>query len=154
MWYLNPKNIILMALAALVIVIGGLYLWQRNTVIKQKGEINALTVANAGLMSQVGEYKMQIVKLKKAQAAQQVIANNTAALISQIGMLKTNCILEKEDEKVINGITNYFNNSGVLPKAGDTSADRKVLPETNSTDLAYSRGLDITGDDKELSQRN
>ena len=83
MWYLNPKNLLLMAAAVLIIVIGGLFLWQRvevanqkTTIAKQAASILDLQKANADLQGQVADYKANIAAMKKAKAEQQAIADS------------------------------------------------------------------------------
>ncbi len=135
MWYLNPKNIILMILAVVVIIVSGLYLWQRNTVVKQAGQINALTVTNVDLTGQISDYKSTILAAKKAQKEQQKITNDAASIMISVNKIKaTKCIGEK-DEKTISDITYFFNSRGLLD-AGSTKADGEVLPVSNSTDVS------------------
>lgn len=131
MWYLNPKNILLIVLAIASIVISFLYLWQRNTVVKQSGQIEALTKTNADLNAQIEDYKTVIVKIKKSQEEQQKIANNTASLMSKINKMNENKCLEVQDEKIISDVTHYFNTHGVLVPS-DSKTSGKVLPPTNS----------------------
>lgn len=135
MWYLNPKNILLMVLAGVVIIVGGLYLWQRSTVVKQAGQIDALTITNTDLNGQIGDYKSTIAAAKKTQTQQQKITNDAASIMTSVNKIKaTKCIGEK-DEKTISGITYFFNSRGLLD-AGDPKADGQVLPVTNSTDVS------------------
>lgn len=133
-WFLNPKNMILTVLAALVVVIGGLYLWQRNTVVQQAGQIDSLKVANAGLTSQVANYKAGIIAAKKAQAEQQKVADNMAKLLLEAQAIETNCILGGNDEKTISNITYFFNSHGLL-SAGDSASGGKVLSQTGEASI-------------------
>lgn len=132
MWYLNPKNILLAALLALVVVIGGLYLWQRNTVVRQAGEITNLTVANTGLTTQVGTYKKNIADMKRTQKEQQQIANDSAALMSYVSQMKESKCLGVKDEETISDITFYYNSGGLLTARGDNPASGKSVPETDT----------------------
>lgn len=129
-WYLNPKNILLIALAVISVVASFMYVWQRNTVVKQKGEIKALTITNADLNAQIEDYKSAIVKIKKAQKEQQKIANDTASLKLEINRMKEKKCLEAQDEKIISDVTHFFNSHGVL-MPGDSKTSGKVLPTTN-----------------------
>lgn len=134
MWYLNPKNILLMVLAVLVIVVGGLYLWQRNTVVKQAGQIDALTITNKELSGQVVIYKKNIADMKKTQKEQQRIADETASLMAYVSQMKESKCLGVKDEKTLSDITFYFNSRGLLT-ASDNSADRKGMSEASSADI-------------------
>ena len=139
MWYLNPKNLLLMAAAVLIIVIGGLFLWQRvevanqkTTIAKQAASILDLQKANADLQGQVADYKANIAAMKKAKAEQQAIADSTASLLAKAQTITANCIIGGDDEKVIDSITFDFNNHGMLPPVqatpGGAEASGKVLP--------------------------
>ena len=130
-WLLNPKNLLLTALAVLVIVIGGLYLWQRNTVVKQAGQIDALTITNTDLAAQVADYKTNIVAAKKAQKEQQKITNDAAALMAAVNKIKETKCLEAKNEKTISGITYFFNSRGLLD-AGSAKAGGEVLSGSNA----------------------
>ena len=135
MWYLNPKNLALIVLLIVSVVVGGLYLWQRNTVVKQKSEISLLKVSNESLQGQIEEYKKNILAMKKAQKEQQQIANDTARLLVGVNkMLESKCIGGK-DEKGISDITYYFNSNGVL-SAGSTEADGKAVPKADPSRIS------------------
>lgn len=126
------KMWIIVAVGALLIIVGGLYLFQRTTVAKQKTTIETqkLDIANLqatqkALQGQVKAAEDNVKKVQQVQQAQQVIANNTAARYDQLKKMKTKCVLEAEDEKVINDIFNDFNTRGVLlvvPKANSGAA--------------------------------
>jgi hypothetical protein len=134
-WLLNPKNLLLVALAALFIVIGGLYLWekgevanQKTTIAKQAASILDLQKTNADLQGQVADYKANIVAMQRAQLKQQQIANNTAQLSAKVETIKTECVIGGDDEKTIDDVTNDFNNGGVFaPANSGTETGAKVL---------------------------
>jgi hypothetical protein len=124
-----------MVLAVLVIVIGGLYLWQRNTVVKQVGQINALTVTNADLTAQIVDYKETIVKSKKTQAQHQKITNDAATLMVSVNKIKATKCIGENDEKTISDITYFFNSRGLL-NAGSPKANGQVLPVSGTSDIS------------------
>lgn len=134
MWYLNPKNILLMVLTVVVVVVGFLYLWQRNTVVKQAGQIDALTITNAGLNAQITEYQTTIANAKKTQAQQQKITNDAASLMASVNKIKETKCIRSEDEKIISNIVYFFNSRGLL-KTGNPKSDGEVLPVTDTTDV-------------------
>jgi len=138
MWFLNPKNLILCALAVIVAVVGGLYLWQRGTIkdkeiiiVQKTNEITSLTKANADLQGQIKDYKANLSAAKKAQASQQQIQTTTAEIRYEVQQIKTQVILEEDDEKIISDATYYFNSHGLRRgETGDSSskASGEVLP--------------------------
>jgi uncharacterized protein YxeA len=135
---LTPKNIIIAALTVLLIIVGGLFLWQRNTVTKQTGQIKQLQVTNDSLASQIVEYKANLEAIKYAQGQQQIINNHTETIREQIKYIQTDCKIGEQDAKTINNITDYFNH-GVRGTNGDTKADSEVLPKAGSPDVAGSQ---------------
>jgi hypothetical protein len=148
-WLLNPKNLLLVALAALFIAAGGLFLWERGevnakdtTIAKQAGDILDLQKTNAGLQGQIADYQANLAAIKKAQVEQQAVANNTAALLAKANKITANCVIGGDDEKTIDSITNDFNNSGVLlpvqttggsPEAGAAGVSKANTPNTGNT---------------------
>jgi len=135
MWYLNPKNLALIALLVVSVMASGLYLWQRNTVIKQKSEIGLLKVSNESLQGQIEDYKKNILAMKKAQKEQQQIANDTAQLLSDVNkMVESKCIGGK-DEKSISDITYYFNSNGKL-SSGSTEANGKAVSKADPSHIS------------------
>jgi len=128
-WFLKPKNAALCILTLLIISIGGLYLWQRNTVTRQAAEVKQLTLSNDSLRSEIVAYKANLEAAKKVQEAHQVINNHTQTIREQIKYIQADCKLGEQDEKIINNITAYFNN-GVRGTNGDPKTSGKVLPET------------------------
>jgi hypothetical protein len=138
MWA-NPKNWLIIILLVIAVVVGGMYLWQRNTVVKQAGQIDALTISNKELSAQVTTYRKNIADMKRAQAAQQQIANDTNALMNYVNQMKETKCIGGEDEENISVITRFFNAHGVLSGDSGDSADGKSVSETNPP------GAGITG---------
>jgi hypothetical protein len=132
-WYLSPKNWLIIILLAASIIIGGMYLWQRVTVIKQKGEINMLTEAKKDLEGQVADYKKNVAAMKNLQKEQQKVADDAAKLMREVNKMKATKCLEAKDEKTISDVTNFFNSRGVR-NTGDPKTDRKVLPQASAAD--------------------
>jgi len=130
-----------MALTALIVIIGGLYLWQRGaikekeiTITKQAGDILALQVAKKDLEGQVTDYKANIATMKKTQVQQQQITTDTAGLMIQAAKIETKVLLEAEDEKIISDATYYFNH-GMLRTTGssDSKTSGEVLPASDAS---------------------
>ncbi|MDD5292576.1 MAG: hypothetical protein PHY46_05310 [Candidatus Omnitrophica bacterium] len=136
----NPKNILILALAVLVILIGLLSLWQRvslkvkdNTITEQKASIAGLNVTNRDLAAQIADYKTQTIRQKALTAAQQAVENTTAYYKAEISKIKSQCVLGAEDEKIIDDVTLYFNN-GVFSRGGDSKASGQILSTTGKAD--------------------
>jgi hypothetical protein len=127
------KYLIYVLVAALVII-GGLYLWQRITVVKQKAEINTLTVTKAELEGQIADAKANVAAAKKSQKEQQKIANDAAILLAKVGNINPTKCLEAKDEKTISDITYFFNSRGLLIADSDPKAGGEVLPAAGKAD--------------------
>lgn len=140
----NPKNILILILAALILALGFLFLWQRIsikekeiTITEQKADIKGLKESVADLQGQVADYKKQIEKQKAVAVSHQAIENETAKLRAEIQEIKSQCALGANDEKIIDDVTDYFN-SGVF-KAGNSKADRKVLSTSGKANASNPR---------------
>ena len=139
---LGIKNYLIYALITAFVIVGGLYLWQRSTVIKQKAEINALTVTKAELEGQVADAKANIAAAKKSQKEQQKIANDAATLLAKVGNINPTKCLEAKDEKTISDITYFFNSRGLLTVDSNTKTGGEVLPTAGKTDTDGSAPLE------------
>jgi len=113
----NPKNLGLLILGILLIIASGWILLQRTTiavqktkVVEQAKDIEALKKTQQALMCQIKGYEDQVGQLKKQALAHQKITNDTAKLMREVEKIKTKCIMEKGDEKIINDVVDYFNN--------------------------------------------
>lgn len=135
MWYLNIKNWLIIILLVIGIVVSGLYLWQRITVVNQKNTIGDLQVLTTDLQNQIIDYKANIADIKKLQQEQQQIANNTGTIQAQVNKINPSKCIGGNDEKVISDITFYFNSNGLLT-ARSAEASREVLPTTNKTRIS------------------
>lgn len=139
-FFLNPKNLAIIILAAAIAAVSGLYLWQRGTlkdkeitITRQTADITALNKTNADLQGQVSDYKKAIAVARKTQQEQQQIANNTVELQTQIVEVKTKCTVEAQDEKTLSDITYFFNSRGLRsPSDSNTKTGREILPEASS----------------------
>lgn len=131
MWYLNPKNWLIIVCVVIGIVSSGLYLWQRNTVVKQSAEIKALVNQNDELLNQVKSYKKNIAAMKKTQQEQQAIADETAQLLAEAQQITTNCLIGGNDEEKLSDFT-YFFNHGMLREDSGSTTGGKVLPEAGA----------------------
>lgn len=127
-WYLNPKTLALIVLAAAVIYFGSAYLIQRTTIAKQAADIQTKDKSIADLNGQVKDYKANIAAAKKAHAAQQQIADETARLLAEANKITAACTLGGDDEKTLSVYTYYFNSGGLRVAGSDSKAGPKVLP--------------------------
>lgn len=138
-WYLKPTNWLLIALGAAVAYFGTFYLIQRATIAQQKGVITGQAAQIAGLQGQVDDYKKNIAAAKKAQQAQQKIADDTARLLAEAKKITAACTLGGQDEKILSAYTYYFNSGGLRRDAdGGATVRGEVLPETNTPHAAGS----------------
>jgi predicted site-specific integrase-resolvase len=112
----NPKNILLLILAALVVFGTGVVLFQRVSIANQKTtietqakDIEGYERAQEAYRLAMTEYADQVTRWKKLAESQQAIANQTAKEIIKIKYIQSKCVLEGKDAKIVNGIVDYFN---------------------------------------------
>lgn len=112
----NPKNLLIVALSACVLIVGGMVLFQRASLAKAKAEVKVQAGVIAqykqneiAFQSQIADYADQIVKLRKLAEAHQATSNQTAKVVTKIKYIKSKCTLEGDDAKIINGMAEYFN---------------------------------------------
>lgn len=112
----NPKNILILILAILVLTCGTVVLFQRASLAKSKGkielqsaEIERYKAAQKAYIELIDEYTTQIVKLQKLNEAHQTITNQTAKVVTKIKYIKSDCKLEGNDALIVNGMVDYFN---------------------------------------------
>lgn len=112
----NPKNILIVALAILVLTFGTVVLFQRGSlalksakVAEQSAEIERYKAVQKAYIDLIDDYTTQIVKLQKLAESHQAITNQTAKETVKIKYIKSKCILEGEDAAIINGVIEYFN---------------------------------------------
>lgn len=137
-WYLQIRNLAIIVLAGAVAVFGALYLWQRGTLKEREAQVTRLTAANIEMQGQIDDYKKGIKNMKKAQAAQQKVADGVAGLVADAEKIKNSATIGAEDEKIISDLVRYFN-SGGMRAAGSDSAKTGgvVLSEGNKDDAAH-----------------
>jgi len=104
------KNYIIIGCVALCVVLSGLYLWQRVTVVKQKAEIAKISTENTSLKTQMEINKKNVEDAKALTAKYQKLQNETSKIKNELVKLEQGrkC-LEADDEKVFTYITRYFN---------------------------------------------
>jgi geranylgeranyl pyrophosphate synthase len=130
---------LLTGLAGLVLVFGIIFLFQRTTLASKESKIKeqaasilSLEKIQVDLQGQVADSKAQINRIKKSQKAQQVISNTTATLMAEVEKIKSKCVMEKNDEEILNSVVRYFNAFGMLfpVQEGNSGAKgtAKVLP--------------------------
>jgi uncharacterized membrane protein YGL010W len=112
----NPKNLIIVILAILVLTCGTVVLFQRGSIAKasakvalQSAEIERYKAVQKAYIDLIDDYTTQIVKLQKLAESHQAITNQTAKQNIKIKYIKSKCALEGEDAKIVNGVVEYFN---------------------------------------------
>lgn len=142
MWYLNPKNIVLMALGILLVAVsiaGGIQyvrvLQAAKTITELSANVESLKKDKIDLQAQVNDYKANIAAAKKAQARQQAIGDSTATQWAKLQDFKTDVIMEASDEKILSDYTYYFNSHGLrrTQARSDSKAGKKVLSSPGPT---------------------
>lgn len=105
---------VIVALLAVVVVCAGAFLWQRVTVVKQKGKITELSTENTGLKEQAKINAQNIANAKALTTKYQKLQNETSKIKAELVKLEQGrkC-LEADDEKVFTYITRYFNDEWV-----------------------------------------
>ena len=104
---------------------------QKTTIANAEASILQLKTTQEGMKTLITSYEKQAEIVKKVQQAQQVISNNSAVITAQIDNLKTKCVLEVDDEKIINNMCDYFNSHGVL----------QLVPKADSSPTPSSKSL-------------
>ena len=117
----NPKNILILILAILVLTCGTVVLVQRASLAKSKGkielqsaEIERYKAAQKAYADLIDQYAEQVVKWQKLAESHQAITNATAKESVKIKYIKSKCKLENEDASTVNNIAEYFNTGGRL----------------------------------------
>lgn len=112
----NPKNLLIVALAVIVLIFGTIVLYQRGSLAKSKGKIELQTAeierykaSQKAYADLIDQYAEQVVKWQKLAESHQAITNQTAKEVVKIKYIKSNCKMEKDDAKIINGVVDYFN---------------------------------------------
>lgn len=112
----NPKNLLIVILAVLVLAVGAVVLIQRASLAKQKSqvqlqaaEIERYKTAQKAYSQLIDDYAAQVVKWQKLSEKQQAVENQTAKEVVKIKYIKSDCKVEKEDAKIVNGVAEYFN---------------------------------------------
>ena len=112
----NPKNLLILILAIAVLTCGAVVLFQRGSLaksaakVKEQGvEIERYKQSQKAYQDLINDYAEQVVKWQKLAEKQQEITNQTAKVVTKIKYIKSNCKVEKEDAKIINGVAEYFN---------------------------------------------
>ena len=132
-WLLNPKNLALCILAALLVTATITGLWYRSTVIAAKAEVARLELSNKQYQDQLGLMQDNINEMKKSQDRMRKIEANTGALRESVSKIDNKLQIGGQYEATIaNSITDYFN-TGVLPDSLRKTSDStgKVLPVSN-----------------------
>ena len=108
------KNYIMIGMLVVIVLLGGLYLWQRITVVQQKGKITELSTENKGLKKQAEINAQNIANANALTAKYQKLQNETSKIKAELVKLEQGrkC-LEADDEKVFTYITRYFNDEWV-----------------------------------------
>jgi hypothetical protein len=115
------KNYVMIGMIAVIVILGGLYLWQRITVVKQKGEITKLSTENISLKEQAKTNAKNIADANALTAKYQKLQNETSKIKAEIFKLtQGRKCLEADDEKVFTYITRFFNDEWVR---SDDSSD-------------------------------
>lgn len=115
----NPKNLIIVILAAAVLTFGAVVLFQRGSIAKasakvalQSAEIERYKESQAAYQKTVEAYADQVIKLQKLAESHQDISNATAKESVKIKYIKSKCKLEGGDAQTVNNIVGYFNTHG------------------------------------------
>jgi hypothetical protein len=132
-WLLNPKNIIMVALAALLIVIGGLFLWQRVAKVELESERDKLKAENIAKAEIIDQLQVNITQIKLNQDRQQKIEQATGKLREDVAGIREDILLGGEYENAVAAdITQHFNSGGVLAEPSDSAKPLGVLPKTDT----------------------
>lgn len=117
----NPKNLIIVILAVLFVLCMGVVLYQRASlatktaqVDKQAVEIERFKATQKAYSQLVDDYAGQVIKWRKMAESQQAITNATAKETVKIKYVKSDCKIEGEDARIINGVFQYYNSGRLL----------------------------------------
>ena len=136
MWYLNPKNMMLMILAVAVVALGMTFAFQRASITSLKAERDKLEADYNIQTATIARLNQNVKDAQKLQGRLQTINDNTARIrASVVHSGGTN----EEMLNAANRISDYFNNNGMLDKASSDSTDSKVLPGAGKADTPKSQ---------------
>ena len=144
MWYLNPKNILLMIMAVLLIGLTTMYLLHRNTIIKLEGQNQQLVSDNLVKTAIIQDQEKNLKAIGEHQKRVQVIEKNTHTVREIIREIKPDIQLggcnnatseekQKIQDAVAAAITLFA--TGMYSKTGDNSSTKESMPTSNRTDL-------------------
>lgn len=150
MWYLNPKNIGLIALSVLLLGLSIVYLFQRTAVTELEGQNRQLVTDNLIQVATISGLNQNIKAIEKHQARVQIVENNTQTVREIVRLVKPdiplggNCndITPAEKQKIqdaVGAAVTLFN-TGVYSKIGDSAAAKEVLPPPSGTEAHYADG--------------
>lgn len=112
----NPKNLLILILAITVLTFGAVVLFQRGSLAKSSAKVKEQTVeierykaTQKAYQDLINDYAEQVVKWQKLAEKQQEITNQTAKVVTKIKYIKSDCKVENDDAKIINGVAEYFN---------------------------------------------
>ncbi|HBJ73983.1 MAG TPA: hypothetical protein DDY86_00210 [Syntrophaceae bacterium] len=134
-WILNIKNLALVILAVCVLLLGTLYIWQRNSVVSLTAKVDALTVENNQQQGTITEMKDNLEAMKRSQVNMQKIAKATATIQESINRLQVKELTD-EEKRVASDITRFFNDR-MLPvslQTGNNAPGGEVLSGAGKTD--------------------
>jgi hypothetical protein len=132
-WLLNPKNLIMIALAALLIIVGGLFLWQKAAKVELEAERDKLKLENTAKTEIIDQLQTNITQIKLHQDRQQAIERATGILRVEVARIDEKLGLGGEYElQTVKKITDSFNNApfGGVSSVTDDNSTTEVLPKT------------------------
>jgi len=144
----STKNMILVILALGLIVVGGLWTWQRTTVQRLEGDNARLNTAFNEQIKTITELQANLDKVRISQAQMQRIEKATGDLRERIKKIDSKIPIGGQYETSLAAdISTYFN-TGVLPISlqGDSDASGgEILSGSSKADLEPAKDVTRIG---------
>jgi 7-keto-8-aminopelargonate synthetase-like enzyme len=143
-WYLNPKNIIMLIMSIAIIGIGATYLFQRSTIESMEADNKRLISDNLIQSATISAQNRNIKAIEAHQQRVQVIENNTQTVREIIREIKPdiplggNCndVYPEDKQQIQDAVAAAVTlfNTGVYTRPGDHPSGKEILPAAGGTE--------------------
>jgi preprotein translocase subunit SecF len=138
---MNPKNAALAILLAFFIILSGVFLWQRTSLVAATAKTEKLQTENAEQKAQIVEFQRDIEQIK--------LHNNRIQAIAHEANIMQNRIDQEGDKpnealSIFNDLVNSFN--GMRNNTNTNPGSTKVLPTAAKAGSGKTPGPDYSGE--------
>lgn len=143
MWYLNPKNILLMILSIAVVGIGMTYLFQRVAITDLEGENKQLISDNLIQVTTISGLNRNLKSIEQHQQRIQIIQNNAQLAREVVKQIKSDIQLggsnasQEDQQKIQDAIAAaiILFNTGMYSPSGSDTSNKENMPTTSTTNI-------------------